>query len=101
MEDQIEVADTMYPKGVVRAAGNREGLVALYIQKGDQHHNGVTNVAIPHDQMLGAVVAPWFTSLGDEEQKKILSTLYERRETRFPRQPRPTETDNAPNDFDL
>jgi len=101
MEDQIEIADTVYPKGVVREAGTRQGHVAFHIQKGDQLHNGVTNVAIPQSQMIAAVVAPWFASLGDEEQKKVLSTLYERRETSFPRQPRPVETDYAPNDFAL
>lgn len=101
MEDQIEIADTLYPKGVVWAAGDRQGHVALHIQDGDQLHNGTTNVALPHDQMLLSVVAPWFASLENEEQKKVLSTLYEQRETRFPRQPRPVEADHAPNDYDL
>ncbi len=101
MEDQIEIADTLYPKGVVWTAGDRQGHVALHIQKGDQLHNGVTNVAIPQSQMLLSVVAPWFASLENEEQKKVLSTLYEQRETLFPRQPRPVETDHAPNDYDL
>ena len=101
MEDQIEIADTLYPKGVVMTAGDRQGLVALHIQNGDQHYSGVTNVVIPHSQMLLSVVAPWFASLSNEEQKKALNTLYERRETRFPRQPRPAETDTAPGDFAL
>lgn len=105
MEDYIEIADTTYPKGVVMAAGNKQGHVALHIQNGDQQQNALddrwTNVALPHDQMLGAVVAPWFAALDNEEQKKIFSTLYERRESRFLRQPRPVEMDEAPSDFDL
>jgi len=104
MEDKIEIADSMYPKGVVMAMGNKLGHVALHIQDGDQHQNAFnecwTDVAVPHDQMLLAVVAPWFASLDDNTQKEILSTLYERREAKFPRQPRPVEMDNAPNDFD-
>ena len=94
MEDHIEIADTLYPKGIVMAAGDQQGYVALHIQNGDQQHNAQnerwTNVALAHSQMLAAVVAPWFTTLSDEEQKRVLRTLYERRETRFPRQPRLT-----------
>jgi hypothetical protein len=105
MEDHIEIADTIFPKGVVMTAGDKQGHVALHIQNGDQQQNALserwTNVALPHDQMLLAVVAPWFASLNDEEQRKVLSTLYARRENRFPRQPRPVEMDHEPNDFDL
>jgi hypothetical protein len=105
MEDHIEVADTIYPKGVVMCMGNKQEHVALHIQNGDQQHNALggrwTNVALPHDQMLGAVVALWFAALDNEGQTKVLRTLYERRESRFPRQPRPAEMDQAPSDFDL
>ena len=101
MEDPIEIADTIYPRGVVITMGDRQGCVALHIQQGIQHQNGCTNVAIPHDQMLLGVVAPWFDSLDNEEQQKILSYLYERRETQFPRQPRPVEMDISPTGFDL
>ena len=101
MGTSIEIADREYQQGTMMCMGDKNGLVALNIQSNDQKQRTPSQqVALPHDQMLLAVVAPWFEALPDDEQKKILRTLYARRETRFLRQPRPVEMDKEPEDFD-